>query len=247
MNRWMPSIAMDDNGDIALGYSISDATIDPAIGITGRFAADPLGQMGAEAVMYAGTGSQTARSIAGATTAPWRSTPSTAARSGTPRSTTRPTRSFDWKTRIGSFQFPGCGSAAGALEGDVLDAANPIQNATVTANAFSTTTDAAGHYHFILPVGTYDMTASKFGYTGDSANGVEVTDGGDTIRDFILSPNINLVVNGIVKDGSGAGFPLYARIDITGPPASRARRSTPTRGSATTRSRCPRALRTTSW
>ena len=25
------------------------------------------------------------------------------------------------------------------------------------------------------------------------------------------------IVNGVVKDGSGGGFPLYARIDITGP------------------------------
>src|SRR4029079_9334832 len=41
-NRWMTSLAVDNNGNMALGYSISDATIHPAMGITGRFAADPL-------------------------------------------------------------------------------------------------------------------------------------------------------------------------------------------------------------
>ena len=44
-NRWMGSVAMNGNGDIALGYSVSDATIYPAIRYTGRFASDPLGQM----------------------------------------------------------------------------------------------------------------------------------------------------------------------------------------------------------
>src|SRR5262249_23981263 len=86
-----------------------------------------------------------------------------------------------------------------------------------TANAFSTTTNAAGHYHFVLPVAIYDMIASKFGYADAEADGVEVTDGGDTIQNFTLAPNISLLVNGTLKDGSGAGWPLYARLDITGP------------------------------
>ena len=45
-----------------------------------------------------------------------------------------------------------------------------------------------------------------------------VTDGGDTIQDFTLTPtDVSTVVNGVVKDGSGAGWPLYAKLDITGP------------------------------
>jgi hypothetical protein len=217
-NRWMPAIAMDNNGNMALGYSISDATINPAIGITGRFAADPAGQMGSEDVMFAGTGSQQNTFNRWGDYSDMEIDPIDGCTFWYTNEYYATDGSFDWKTRIGSFQFPGCGSAAGTLEGDVVDTSkNPIPNATVTANAFSTTTDAAGHYHFILPVGTYDMTASKFGYTSDSANGVEVTDGGDTIQNFTLAPNLNLLVNGVVKDGSGGGWPLYARIDITGP------------------------------
>ncbi|RLD75910.1 MAG: hypothetical protein DRJ15_16280, partial [Bacteroidetes bacterium] len=43
--RWMGSIAMNGNGDIALGYSISSSSTYPSIGYTGRRAGDPLGDM----------------------------------------------------------------------------------------------------------------------------------------------------------------------------------------------------------
>ncbi len=43
--RWMGSIAMDVNGNIALGYSASSSSITPEIRVTGRYANDPLGQM----------------------------------------------------------------------------------------------------------------------------------------------------------------------------------------------------------
>ncbi|MEP6995676.1 MAG: carboxypeptidase-like regulatory domain-containing protein, partial [Acidobacteriota bacterium] len=104
----------------------------------------------------------------------------------------------------------------GILEGTVTDGSNPIVGATVTANANTTTTDAVGHYSFQLPSGTYDMTASKSGYATATATGVVVTDGGDTIQDFVLTPSATVVLNGVVKDGSGAGWPLYAKLDISG-------------------------------
>ncbi len=42
---WMASIAMNGDGDIALGYSVSSETTYPSIRYTGRFADDPLGVM----------------------------------------------------------------------------------------------------------------------------------------------------------------------------------------------------------
>src|SRR6185503_10319230 len=56
--RWMGSIAMDGNGNMALGYSKSSATTYPSIGITGRLAGDALGTMGAEEIWFEGAGSQ---------------------------------------------------------------------------------------------------------------------------------------------------------------------------------------------
>ncbi|HEX8221378.1 MAG TPA: S-layer homology domain-containing protein [Chloroflexia bacterium] len=59
-HRWMGSIAMDGDGNMALGYSVSNATdVFPSIRYTGRLAGDPLGQMGqGEATLYTGLGSQ---------------------------------------------------------------------------------------------------------------------------------------------------------------------------------------------
>ena len=58
-NRWMGSIAMDNSGNMALGYSKSSAGIFPEIDITGRLSGDAPGTMGTEAIMKAGLGSQT--------------------------------------------------------------------------------------------------------------------------------------------------------------------------------------------
>ncbi len=57
-NRWMGSIAMDQMGDIALGYSVSSATMYPAIRYTARLQSDPLNTMEAESSIIEGTGSE---------------------------------------------------------------------------------------------------------------------------------------------------------------------------------------------
>jgi hypothetical protein len=58
--RWMGSAAMDKTGGIAIGYNISNATtIVPSIRYAYRGPADPLGTMGNETSVLAGSGSQT--------------------------------------------------------------------------------------------------------------------------------------------------------------------------------------------
>jgi hypothetical protein len=59
-SRWMGSIAMDQAGNIALGYSVSSSSVYPSIRFTGCLAGDPLGQMTqGETTIIAGSGSQT--------------------------------------------------------------------------------------------------------------------------------------------------------------------------------------------
>lgn len=59
-HRWMGSIAMDGNGDIALGYSVSGVALNPAIRYTGRLAGDPPGLMTlGEASVIEGQGANT--------------------------------------------------------------------------------------------------------------------------------------------------------------------------------------------
>jgi hypothetical protein len=58
--RWMPSIAVDANGNTAIGYSVSGPSLFPGIRYAGRFASDPLNDLSqGEAIMTVGRGSQT--------------------------------------------------------------------------------------------------------------------------------------------------------------------------------------------
>src|SRR5436309_14688507 len=51
--RFMPSIAVDQNGDTAIGYSVSSTAIHPGIRYAGRLETDPLNNLSqGEAVMF---------------------------------------------------------------------------------------------------------------------------------------------------------------------------------------------------
>jgi hypothetical protein len=107
-HRWLPSIAMDKQGAIAVGYSVSSRNIQPAIRYVTRAAGDPPGTMGAEVTLQAGAGSQqssfnrwgdySAMSVDPADGCTFWYTTEYYANNG----------SFDFKTRIGSFKQPGC-------------------------------------------------------------------------------------------------------------------------------------------
>jgi hypothetical protein len=56
--RFMSSIAQDKMGNMAMSYTVTDSSVYPTIAFTGRGKTDPLGTMGAEEVVIAGTGSQ---------------------------------------------------------------------------------------------------------------------------------------------------------------------------------------------
>ena len=57
--RWMGSLAMDQVGNIAMGYSVSSSTTHPSIAFTGRVPTDPLGTMESENTIIVGAASQT--------------------------------------------------------------------------------------------------------------------------------------------------------------------------------------------
>lgn len=57
-HRWMGSAALDGNGNLALGYSVSSDTVHPGIRYTGRLVSDPLDQLQEETSLIEGSGSQ---------------------------------------------------------------------------------------------------------------------------------------------------------------------------------------------
>ena len=109
--RWMGSIAMDQDGDIALGYSRSSSNTGdyPSIYLTGRVPGDPAGTMEAETALFLGSGSQTAYTRWGDYSA-MRIDPSDDCTFWYTNEYYPQTSPYNWYTYIGSFKFNGCGS-----------------------------------------------------------------------------------------------------------------------------------------
>jgi hypothetical protein len=106
------------------------------------------------------------------------------------------------------------------ISGSVTDASTgaPISGATVTVGKNSTHTGANGSYSLAVSVGTYDITVSAYGYANGTASGVQLADGDSLTKSFALAPVPSQRVSGKVTDGSGHGWPLYAKITIDGVP-----------------------------
>ena len=108
--RWMGSAAMDKDGNIAIGYSASSATINPQLRYAGRLASDPLNTLGqGEATLFSGTGSQTGTSSRWGDYSDLTIDPVDDCTFWFTSEYYTTTTSFNWRTRIGSFQFPTCG------------------------------------------------------------------------------------------------------------------------------------------
>jgi hypothetical protein len=105
VNRWMGSAALDGDGDMALGYSASSASVFPSIRVTGRLADDPLGTMPqGEQTIVAGGGSQTGYSRWGDYSA-MSADPVDDSTFWYTQEYYAGTSSAGWQTRIGSFRL----------------------------------------------------------------------------------------------------------------------------------------------
>ncbi len=182
--RWMGSAAMDNQANLALGFSASSATIFPQIRYAGRLATDPLNTLAqGEAHLFDGTGSQSDTSsrwgdYSDLTIDPvddctfWYTTEYYAT-----------TSSFNWRTRIGNFKFAECTPQATGTAHFVVticDGGSPLANALVTIDGSLTGATAAdGTYDATLPAGTHSFSISKA--TFDTATGTfDITDGATT-------------------------------------------------------------------
>ena len=113
VHRWMGSVAMDEEGNIALGYSVSNAVdVFPGIRYAGRSPGDPPGTLSNEQVLQAGSGIQTSTNSRWGDYTSMNLDPDdectfyyineyyTAA--------SQASSSAGWLTRIGAFRFPDC-------------------------------------------------------------------------------------------------------------------------------------------
>ena len=108
----------------------------------------------------------------------------------------------------------------GTLAGTVSNASTgaPLSGAQVNVTGpvnRSATTGASGTYQFTLPVGSYSITVSAFGFTNASAT-VTITEGQTTTQDFPLTPAPSGSLSGTVSSASGPV--ANATVTITGTP-----------------------------
>lgn len=111
---------------------------------------------------------------------------------------------------------------SGTVHGTVTDASTgaPLAGVRVEAGGpFSreTFTDGDGRYSLSLPVGTYRLTFTRFGYERRVVEDVEVSEGSDTVLDIPLRPVPAHTVSGRVLDASGAPI-AFARVTLLDTP-----------------------------
>ena len=107
--RWMGSIASDQAGDIAVGYSLSSSSMHPAIAYSGRQPGDALGTLQAEATLFQGAGSETTGLSRWGDYSAMRIDPSDDCTFWYTTEYIPSNGTFNWRTRIGSFKFDSCG------------------------------------------------------------------------------------------------------------------------------------------
>ncbi|MEP6740891.1 MAG: carboxypeptidase regulatory-like domain-containing protein [bacterium] len=226
--RFMPSVAVDRAGNMALGYSTSSSTTKPAIKYAGRLATDPINTFSqTEQVLIQGAGTQTGN-CGGAACTRWGDySAMTLDPDGCRFWYTNmyyPVDGLDHHTRIGSFGLPQCTTVgSGSVQGTVTSSSGggPINGATVALGSRTATTDSSGFYSFPnLPAGTYPSISASFpGYTSSTINSVVVTTGSITPENFILSPGSN---NGCIIDTSQTDFQagVPTSVDLTSSPGN---------------------------
>jgi hypothetical protein len=108
-NRWMGSIAMDQMGDIAVGYSVSSASMYPAVRYAARLQSDVLNTLESENSIIEGTGSEVGSNRWGDYSA-MSVDPADDCTFWYTQEYFPVTGDYNWHTRVASFSFPSCTS-----------------------------------------------------------------------------------------------------------------------------------------
>ncbi len=194
-SRWIGSAAEDNQGNLAVSYNFVSDTERPAIKYRGKLAAEPTGMFREEGSLIEGTGVQKAfgwrwGDYGGMSVDPvddctfW-----TTGEYYTLAS--EQFSDFTWLTRIGKFKFAECTAAPRAvITGIVTNASTgqAIANASVTAAAYSRTTDTGGSYTSLAVIpGSYLVTASASGFRPQSF-ALDPSNGQIVTQNFSLEP-----------------------------------------------------------
>ena len=111
LERWMGSIAQDQDGNIALGYSVTGSSLFPSVRYTTRTAGDAAGTLpGGEVSCHEAAGAQVASGGRWGDYSSMSVDPVDDCTFWYTQEYYETTNSFDFSTRICSFRFPDCGT-----------------------------------------------------------------------------------------------------------------------------------------
>jgi hypothetical protein len=175
--RWLPSLAVDSAGNMAVGYSVSSSTTFPGIRYSGRLSNDPLNTLSqGEATLVAGGGSQIV-SCGGSPCTRWGDY-SAMTVDPVDDCTFWYTNEYytssggDWNTRIGSFKFAACPgltptatatrTAAPTITGTPTLTATPTIALVATSTPTPTPMSSATETPTSTPTATATPTATPF-------------------------------------------------------------------------------------
>jgi hypothetical protein len=109
--RWMGSLAVDGQGNMAVGYSASSTTVKPSIRYAGRLVTDPLGTLPqGEGTIIDGTGVQLSGSNRWGDYSALTVDPVDDCTFWYTNEYYEVNSNRNWQTRIGAFKFPTCGA-----------------------------------------------------------------------------------------------------------------------------------------
>jgi len=242
LHRWMGSLAVDRNGDMALGYSIANGSTNPDIRYAGRLVGDPPNTLPqTQTTMLPGVtrGSQSGNCGSG----PCHRWGDYSAMSIDPDGCTfwytqeyYETTGLNWQTRIGSFRFPSCTPKTlqtiifGALPNKTFGEADFAVSATATSNlpvsfAASGNCTVGGSTAHITGVGSCTITASQagdatFGPAPDVARTFSIATGSQAITFGALAArtwgDADFAVTATASSGLPVSFAASGTCTISG-------------------------------
>lgn len=207
--RFMGSAAMDNQGNIAIGFSASSAAVVPGLRYAGRLAGDPVNVLAqGENTLFAGLGSQSSGTgnrwgdYSALTVDPVDDCTFWYTNEFYPAGST----DFNWRTQIGNFAFTQCTAPAkGTVHFTVTDCNGgaPLPNASVAIDGMPYgATITGGIYDTQLAPGNHTYSVSKASY-GTVTGNFNITNGNTTNVSFCMNgvPVIDPAGSSIVSEG----------------------------------------------
>ena len=188
--RWMPSIAVDAQGNMAIGYTASSGTTNPAIKYAGRLASDSLNTLAqGEALMIQGAGHQTSTSGRWGDYSGMGIDPADNLTFWHTNEYFSATSSAAWNTRIGSFKFPAVPQLVSAVSRKVHGGAGTFDvNLPLVGPRGIECRSGGGTNDYAL---IFTFTNNLTSVASASVTGHDPVSGTGTVLSSALGPNAN--------------------------------------------------------